>query len=79
MTATLMPNHANFIPTDLRDDAPFDLPELVELSVILPHWQMDALEVEARDRGVTTGQMLRRLIGEYFVAGRKPINLATPA
>ena len=40
-------------------------PEMVELSLHLPQWQVEALEVAARSRGLTTGQMLRRLIGNY--------------
>jgi hypothetical protein len=39
--------------------------EMVELSLLLPQWQVEALEVAAHGRGMTTGQMLRRLIGSY--------------
>src|SRR5207248_6770432 len=35
---------------------------LTELSLLLPQWQVDALEQVAQMRGLTTGQMLRRLI-----------------
>jgi hypothetical protein len=38
---------------------------LVELSLLLPQWQVDALDLAARGRGLTAGQMLRRLIGHY--------------
>ena len=38
---------------------------LVELSLLVPQWQIDALEAAARGRGLTAGQMLRRLIGGY--------------
>jgi hypothetical protein len=38
---------------------------LVELSLLVPQWQVEALERAARGRGLTTGQMLRRLIGSY--------------
>ena len=38
---------------------------LVELSLLLPQWQMEALEAAAHCRGLTAGQMLRRLIGGY--------------
>jgi hypothetical protein len=38
---------------------------LVELSLLVPQWQVEALELAARGRGLTTGQMLRRLIGSY--------------
>ena len=40
-------------------------PEMVELSLLLPQWQVEVLELAARGRGLTTGQMLRRLIGNY--------------
>ncbi len=38
---------------------------MVELSLLLPQSQVDALEAAARGRGLTAGQMLRRLIGSY--------------
>jgi len=38
---------------------------LTELSLLLPQWQVDALEQFAQSRGLTTGQMLRRLIAHY--------------
>jgi hypothetical protein len=40
-------------------------PEMVELSLLVPQWQVEALELAARGRGLTAGQMLRRLIGNY--------------
>jgi hypothetical protein len=49
--------------------APFEVSRLdqglAELSLLLPQWQVDALDAVARARGLTTGQMLRRLIGQY--------------
>jgi hypothetical protein len=36
--------------------------EMVELAVLLPAWQAEALELAAQDRGLTTGQMIRSLI-----------------
>lgn len=44
--------------------------EVVELELLLPRWQADALELAARRRGMTTGQMLRRCIGEMLTTGR---------
>jgi hypothetical protein len=38
---------------------------LVEVALLVPQWQVDALELAARGRGLTAGQMLRRLIGSY--------------
>jgi hypothetical protein len=37
--------------------------EVVELNLLLPRWQAEALEEAAHDRGLTAGQMLRKLIG----------------
>ena len=42
--------------------------EVVELMLLLPRWQADALEAAARARGMTTGQILRRVIGDLFPA-----------
>ena len=40
-------------------------PEVLELSLLLPQWQVEALESAARGRGLTAGQLIRRLIGNY--------------
>ena len=40
-------------------------PEVLELSLLVPQWQMEALELAARGRGLTAGQLIRRLIGNY--------------
>lgn len=40
--------------------------EVVEMPLLLPRWQADALEDAARRRGMTTGQMLRRVIADLF-------------
>jgi hypothetical protein len=40
--------------------------EVVELPLLLPRWQAEELEVAARERGMTTGQMLRRVIRELL-------------
>lgn len=40
--------------------------EIVELTLLLPGWQATALEATARSQGITTGQMVRRLIQEFF-------------
>lgn len=44
----------------ISDDA------VVELAFLLPDWQVTALEAVAHGRGLTTGQMLRRILGEFF-------------
>jgi hypothetical protein len=41
--------------------------DVMEITLLLPGWQVEALEAAARDRGLTAGQMVRRLIREYFV------------
>jgi hypothetical protein len=39
--------------------------EMTEVSLLLPGWQAQSLEAVARCEGVSTGQILRRLIQEY--------------
>jgi hypothetical protein len=41
-------------------------PEIVELSLLLPRWQAEALEAVAQRRGVTTGQLIRRCLGDLL-------------
>jgi hypothetical protein len=40
--------------------------EVIELQLLLPRSQVAAIEVAARARGMTTGQMLRRVIADVF-------------
>ena len=42
--------------------------EVVELMLLLPRYQAIALEAAARARGMTTGQILRRVIADLFPA-----------
>ncbi|HJZ60369.1 MAG TPA: hypothetical protein VKE74_35825 [Gemmataceae bacterium] len=42
--------------------------EVVELPLLLPRWQAVELEAAASRRGMTTGQMLRRVIGELLAS-----------
>jgi hypothetical protein len=37
------------------------------LSLLLPDSQLEALEQEARSRGLTTAQLLRRLVDAFLV------------
>jgi hypothetical protein len=46
--------------------APWPAPEVVELALLLPRWQIEALEEAARDRGVTVGTMIRRFLGDLL-------------
>ena len=55
----LMPPLASADPT--RSDH-----EVVELQLLLPRWQAAALEAAAQSRGMTTGQILRRVITDLF-------------
>lgn len=40
--------------------------ELMELTMLLPNWQLVALEEAAHRRGLTTGQFLRRFITDLL-------------
>ena len=40
--------------------------DVVELPLLLPRWQVDALEEAANQQGMTTGQMIRRVISNLF-------------
>jgi hypothetical protein len=42
--------------------------EVVEFPLLLPLWQAVELEAAARRRGMTTGQMIRRLLGEMLAS-----------
>ncbi len=44
--------------------------EVVELPLLLPRWQASAIEEAARSRGMTTGQMLRRVLADVFAENR---------
>ena len=43
---------------------------MVELSLLLPQWQVEALETAAHGQGLTAGQMLRRIIGDSLTPRR---------
>jgi len=45
-----------------REITPLDN-EVVELALLLPRWQAEALEDAAHARGLTAGQLLRKLVG----------------
>jgi hypothetical protein len=46
--------------------------EVVEVPLLLPLWQAMELEAAASRRGMTTGQMLRRVIGELLASQPAP-------
>src|SRR5262245_62818051 len=41
-------------------------PDVAEISLLLPGWQLAALEDAARSRGLTSGQLVRRLLREFI-------------
>jgi hypothetical protein len=41
-------------------------PDMTELALLVPTWQLDQLEQLARDQGLTLGQVIRRLINAYL-------------
>jgi hypothetical protein len=51
------------LPSDDVKIEPFD-GEMVELPLFLPGWQAQCLEAAAHQRGLTAGQLLRRLINQ---------------
>lgn len=52
----------------LSPDVPFHDQEVIELPLLLPRWQAMELEAAATRKGMTTGQMIRRVIGEVLAA-----------
>lgn len=54
------------IPPSASEQPALSEDEVVELAFLLPDWQVSALEAMAHGRGLTTGQMLRHILGELF-------------
>jgi hypothetical protein len=52
-------------PDTQRVAVPFT-EDVAELALLLPTWQVSALEAAAHSRGLTTAAMLRRLIEDFF-------------
>jgi len=40
--------------------------EVEEISLLLPGWQLAVLDSAARDRGLTSGQLVRRLLRDFI-------------
>jgi hypothetical protein len=53
---------AHFIPTDYctEEDG------VVEIPLLLPSWQVEALETVAHNQGQTAGEMIRHLLQEFL-------------
>jgi hypothetical protein len=41
-------------------------PDVAEISLLVPGWQLAALEDAARARGLTSGQLVRRLLRDFI-------------
>ncbi len=41
-------------------------PDVAEISLLLPGWQLAALESAARTRGLTSAQLVRRLLRDFI-------------
>jgi hypothetical protein len=47
--------------------------DVVEVPLLLPGWQMSALERAAYKRGLTAGEMVRHLLRDFFSSGPAPL------
>ena len=63
-----------FDRTAICDDSREDLreSEVVEIPLLLPGWQVSALETAAHRRGLTAGQMVRSLLREFILGLPEP-------
>jgi hypothetical protein len=59
------------VPTP-RFSFPPHADEVAEVSLLLPAWQMHALEAAARAQGLTAGQLLRRVIAQAVTPAPPP-------
>ena len=53
-------------PSPIADD-------VIELPLLIPEWQLEALEDAAREKNMTVGQYVRRLFSDLF-ADQRPSN-----
>jgi hypothetical protein len=42
--------------------------DVVEVPLLLPGWQVDALAMAAQDRGQTAGEMLRHVLEDFITS-----------
>src|SRR6185369_16198772 len=66
VTALSWPTTDAPAPSTPLPTVPFPSDDVVELPLLLPEWQVFALEEAARDRGMTVGQLVRRLFADLF-------------
>ena len=45
-----------------------DHEEVVEIPLLLPNWQAEALESVAHQQGLTAGEMIRQLLLDYLAS-----------
>jgi hypothetical protein len=50
--------------------------EVVEVSLLLPGWQVQALAEAAQARGLTTGEMVRQLLRRFLAQPERPARVA---
>jgi hypothetical protein len=50
--------------------------EVVEVSLLLPGWQVEALAEAAQARGLTTGEMVRQLLRRFLAQPDRPVRAA---
>jgi hypothetical protein len=63
------PSSALCEPAGGRD---FQEGEVIEVSLLLPGWQVSALEMAAHQRGLTAAAVVRNLIREFIAARISP-------
>jgi hypothetical protein len=62
-----------FRHSDLERSGSFHSPEgeVVEIPLLLPNWEVKALETAAHGCGLTAGEMVRQIV-RAFIAGMRP-------
>jgi hypothetical protein len=65
-TALASPDFSVLTSFPIASDLSSNNQEVIELSLLLPEWQVSALEEESRRRGMTIGQFVRKTFSELF-------------
>jgi hypothetical protein len=66
MTAVLRSLDVTPLPGPRLDAAWSGDSEVVEMPLLMPRWQAEELENIANERGMTTGQMIRRILADIL-------------